>query len=706
MKPLYESRLENLKSQEAVLKAKADSGNKEAKQMLKNVQSSISDVSTKVNNNEFSKEELYQEYNSQVIKDFASLYDKNIITKKDVQSYLFDEQKFDTEKKQWALTYDQKEREIALKKKEVDLQKSIANGTFTDYAAKVEDKEESEYQIANKEKGDLFNQITSQIGANDATFASMNTKQKAEYIANLDLDDPSKIKAKNISPELRNAIIKYKKINNTMLDFYSDALKNAQPTIIGSFGDMQNSYFNDKDSELALDKVENYLPITAKVIKDAKKKGKQLTWGEIPEDYRYAIQVEFLSQHRREGGLSDDQAKVYATNEYIMKNKIKNKNIVNSLNKTNTDRGEEQGYFEEAWTGIKELGKTFGGVASDVGSSFKWGFNAIKEGVDYADKQYDKDMKESFVPTAKNFKGLANVTPLAPLTTVVRSGMFREEENLGNIESRDVLGRQNIGDRFDLYKNSLDISMKDKFGSESPYQVSKKAVSYSTAIKEQKGTAELIKQTIIATNPDAAVPEGENFTIKEKGAGFEVTYQVKTKDGYVTAEPVYLDKLPAQLQGTFQQKQDEWDKSIYNPNFKIPSFNFETPKDSKDSEEILTNLATYGQLDKGIVEALYTSGLLLPVDSYVDNYVNDSVQEKNKQYIDNFRNQVYKTKTEVINGNLYSTIMYNDITTGKSKQTEPIPHKIFNEQVEAIDIQLDLLQKVDSLKQQQLSKLK
>ena len=250
------------------------------------------------------------------------------------------------------------------------------------------------------------------------------------------------------------------------------------------------------------------------------------------------------------------------------------------------------------------------------------------------------------------------------------------------------------------------MELKNKFDTESPNQRYRKAVSYSTNIKEQKQTAELLRQTILASAPDAEIPSGDNFTVKQSGSGYEVTYQVKTNKGLVTSEPVYLDKLPEQIQNTFQQKQDEWQKSIYNPTFKIPPFSFETPKTKSEAEEIINNLAVYGELDSSIVEQLYISGLLLPVDTYLDNYVSEDIQSRNAQAIQNFKNQSYKTDTKVINGNLYSTITYKDIISGKQIQTKPEPHRVFNEQVESVDIQLSLLRRVDKLKQEQLAKLK
>ena len=706
LKPIYEGRLKDLKEQEAIIQAKVDSGDKKAKQSLTNIQNTIESTSVKIKSGGFTKNELYAEYNDSFIKDMASLYDKNVITKKDVQDYLFDEVKFDTDQKQWALTFDQKEREIALKQKEVSMQGAITNGTLTEYPTTPEEKKDSEFTTFNKEKTASFQDVVNKLSISNPDFAKKSTREKATYLANLDVEDPSKIKDKSITPELRNSIIKWQKLNENSANFYSDNLKTVQPTIIGSFQDMQNSYFKDKNSELALDKVGAYLPNTSRVIKEAKKSGKQLSWADISEDDRYAIQVEFLSQYRREGNLSDDQTKVFATNEYIMKNKIKNKALVTNLNTLDKERGTaEMGYFKTLWEGVKETGKDIGGHIMDIGSGFKAGFNAISEGSEYAQKQYDKDIAESYKGDPRKMAGVFNIIP-TNLVAAAINPLISEEENLRNIESRDLLGRENIANRFETYKNNMDVQMKEKFGTESPFQKYQKAVSYSTTIKEQKTTAELIRQTIMATAPDAAIPEGDNFTVKQKGAGFEIMYQIKEKEGLINAEPIYLDRLPETLQRLFQQKQDDWQKSIYNPNFKVPAFTFETPKTVEEAEEVFDNITTYGGLDTQTANSLYASGILSTASSYVDHYVSKDVQKRNAQAIEAFENQKFKTNTKVLNGQLWATITYNDIESGKLIQTKPSVISMPNEQIETIDVQLSLLSRVDRLKQEQLASLK
>ena len=706
LKPIYEGRLKDLKEQEAIIQAKVDSGDKKAKQSLTNIQNTIESTSAKIKSGGFTKNELYTEYNDSFIKDMASLYDKNVITKKDVQDYLFDEVKFETEQKRWELTFDQKEREIALKQKEVSMQEAITNGTLTEYPTTPEEKKDSEFTTFNKEKTASFQDVVNKLSISNPDFAKKSTREKATYLANLDVEDPSKIKDKSITPALRNSIIKWQKLNENSANFYSDNLKTVQPTIIGSFQDMQNSYFKDKNSELALDKVGAYLPNTSRVIKEAKKSGKQLSWADISEDDRYAIQVEFLSQYRREGNLSDDQTKVFATNEYIMKNKIKNKALVTNLNTLDKERGTaEMGYFKTLWEGVKETGKNIGGGIMDIGSAVKRGVNTISEGSEYAQKQYDKDISESYVGDHRKMAGIFNIIP-TNLVAAAINPLISEEENLRNIESRDLLGRENIANRFETYKNNMDVQMKEKFGTESPFQKYQKAVSYSTTIKEQKNTAELIRQTIMATAPDAAIPEGDNFTVKQKGAGFEIMYQVKEKEGLINAEPIYLDRLPETLQRLFQQKQDDWQKSIYNPNFKVPSFTFETPQTEEEGKEIFRNLVTYGQLDENIAESLYASGKLATASSYVNRYVSKETQKRNEKAIDVFEKQKFKTNTEVINGRLWSTITHQDIQNGKLVQTDPFLISMPNEQIETIDVQLSLLHRVDKLKQEQLASLK
>ena len=72
------------------------------------------------------------------------------------------------------------------------------------------------------------------------------------------------------------------------------------------------------------------------MIKDAKRKGKQVSWADLSTDARYAIQAELLNAHtnKNKNDLSGDEYTINKTASYILQKKIKNKNIVESINES------------------------------------------------------------------------------------------------------------------------------------------------------------------------------------------------------------------------------------------------------------------------------------------------------------------------------------------------------------------------------------
>ena len=148
------------------------------------------------------------------------------------------------------------------------------------------------------------------------------------------------------------------------MDTYEKTIKSFQNVAISSFQDMQAEYFKS-GNDLKIDNVASYAPTLAGVIKNAKKNGRQLSWADIPTDSRYAIQAELLNAHtgKNKSNLSADQLLINKTASYLMTSKIKDKNILNSVNqasKTLDDKGywENAGdFFGNLWEEVKYKGR-------------------------------------------------------------------------------------------------------------------------------------------------------------------------------------------------------------------------------------------------------------------------------------------------------------------------------------------------------------
>ena len=111
VKPKYEQDLAELKRQKVEYQANIASGKeKEDKTLTNALDEKITKLSSKVNSNLFDRNDAYNAYSENYIDNMADAFDKNVITKKDIDDTGFQLMKFQVEDKRWALNYQQKER--------------------------------------------------------------------------------------------------------------------------------------------------------------------------------------------------------------------------------------------------------------------------------------------------------------------------------------------------------------------------------------------------------------------------------------------------------------------------------------------------------------------------------------------------------------------------------------------------------------------
>ena len=718
VKPIYQKNLDTQQKYYETMKAQVDSGKiKDVNKVLPALELNLKQLKNKVDSNSFTKQDAYSLYSDEYLDNMASSFDKDIITKKEVEDAAFQEYKFATENKHWELTFDQKERENALKQKEVSLLEAQTFGTKTKVEQDTEgtEQEKSRLQTHYEEYDAVTKQLFSSLERDDPEFAKKNYTQKMAYINGLDFSDPTKPKGKfsKTTVDLHNS---WKPMVNANREAIEEEVKSNQKIAIGAFYDMQDSHF--AGNELDLENTSAYLPITSQLIKDAKSKGnKKLSWADIPTDKRYAIQAEFLNANKNfnSGDYDWDDKKMKATASYVLTSKIKDKNVLNSVITADKNyKNSDQGYIEEGWEGVKEVGKLALGVASDVGSSFKWGYNAIKEGTDYADKKFDKDMKESYKPDFNKMSGILNVTPHKFLYALSKP-ILREEENLENIESRDLLGRQNIGERFKVEQETLKARRNLKFDSATRNLDYKYGFSFSTENKAQKPIAEELKQLILTTKDVQdnlkPVPEkGENnYTISQKGTGYEISYIAGGDDedlkGKITK--IFVEELPANLQSSVDQTKDSWSKSFYNPNIVLPTFKIDGYETQAEAEKAVTNLINYGNIDKGTAEQIANlkSGVFKPTMEYIRQDISEVIYKANEQKVKSFLNQDFTTSTTLSqDGRVKTIVKYKSILDGQETVSEPY-YPNFVEKDDAL-MRLYAQEKVDNIKKQELKLLK
>ena len=711
VKPKYEQDLAELKRQKVEYQASVASGKeKEDKTLTNALDEKISKLSSKVNSNLFDRNDAYNTYSENYIDNMADAFDKNVITKKDIDDTGFQLMKFQVEDKRWALNYQQKEREIALKNKEVSLIEQQSLGTKVEVPTGSEDQgDKTEFEKSLSARRGLYQEIEAELNQTNplvgkVPFSELSEKEKINYINTLDFSDKTRVKG-DFSKDLVNKVQDYNQIRKTHVDTYEKTIKSFQNVAISSFQDMQAEYFKP-GNDLKIDNVASYAPTLAGVIKNAKKNGRQLSWADIPTDSKYAIQAELLNAHtgKNKGNLSADQLLINKTASYLMTSKIKDKNILNSVNQASKTL-DDVGYFENAgnffnnlWEEVKYKGKMVG----TLGTLFKEGVDAASE-----------EMQNIRAEKVKNLEKV-NYLDIVPQAYAIRNTygrIIQEEEDLDNIEARDLGGRLNIGTRFRNAQSAINQTTMSNYDNMSPNLKSSYAYAFSTENKAQKPTADLIRQLVL-TNEEVQsgakdIPNAtNNFTITPSGEGYSVNYIAKgDKENEITS--VYFAKLPEALQGMVDKTKDNWNRSVYNPSLQFEDINFRPIGTHEEAENIIKNVKRYGSgipNDPFIVDI--ERGIFKPSIEYVRQDVSEDVYQKFKSQIDKFLSQNFSVKTRVdeTSNMMISDIYYTNIKDGQ-KAVKTIPHIGLIEK-DDIYMQLNIATEVDILKKQALKSLK
>lgn len=720
VKPKYEQTLSALQKQKAEYEASVASGKeKEDKVALNTLTEKIDKLSSKINTNSFNKNDAYNLYSQEYIENMAEAFDKNIITKRDIDDTAFEVAKFYQDKMQWELSFDQKERELALKNKEVGLLEAQRLGTKVETTTDSEKDERSSWQKSFEAKNRMYKEIESELVNSDVMvgntpFSELTTEQKASYINSLDFSDKTKING-NFSKNLVNKVDEYNQVRKVHVDTYEKTIKNFQSVAISSFQDMQAEYFKP-GNDLKIDNVSAYAPTLANVIKDAKRKGKQASWADLSTDVRYAIQAELLNAHtnKNKSNLSGDEYTINKTASYILQKKIKNKNVLNNVQTANKPNELIGGLEDTGVLGLK-------GWLGDVGTFFKrasaipgYYYDLATEGRAYADKEEQRKAKDSSYQysdaSGNSVLGILPFQRTIGKTINTLAPFLREEEDLDDIESGDLGGKLNIGTRFrntqQLVKNQT-ISNYDKL---SPNLTSTFSWAFSTENKAQKPTADLIRQVVLTNeevqNNSKGVPNStNNFTITPKGSGYNISYIAKgDKEDEITS--VYFSKLPVALQGMVDQTKDNWNRSIYNPSLKLEDFNITPVTSIKESEKIISNIAKYGDNIPNI--PLITDverGLFKPSIEYIRQDTPKNAYEKYKEKVETFLNQDFKVKNFINqNGALQYNIYYKDLYDGGEKVKQYIHEGLIEK--DDILMRLNAASKIDEIKKESLRNLK
>jgi len=655
LKPVYEEEVKNLKLQEAAIKAKADTGDANSKENLKRIKVVISEASTKANRVDFTKNDLYNHETSRFISNMASLYDKDIVTKRDTDNLPFEVMKFETDTALKIRGIEADERANELKDAENKLTSSAMGGDAVVRETPDEEVELTDIQKTQKKLNQTAAALDTYLSQNIEGYDDMDAQEKWEYKLHYNPADLTVKGNKNtalvLANDFKNSQKQYAEMATATDNTLTKAVKDSYNSLIGGKANLGNLA---KTMPLTANLLQNQKGIKFESLHNSQKKGLIVEWA--------ANKMQFDKPD------SKDVQAMY--NAVIIKNKTAVSKIksdvaeeVSNTIKNTTDTVEGAmltGYKNLVWGAVKNYGVDLvGGIAQNL-------YNRAAYGSDYAKEQ----SKKWFGEDERDF---ANQWELSK-KQMSRDWTDRfggEDTNLTELEPRDLAVRkgktsQDVQSRFNTLDADVKIRVQDIAAS---YQENIKeftAFNFSTEDKLQKPTTQKLRAAILDI-VDADVPKQTNdYTISREGAGYRVNY-LNMEDKKVS---VIIPKLAPSVIGMIDEKKANWMKDPKNNKIILSPLVIQpivTPKDSQNKVEALVeNIEDSGILAPQVLEDMRRNPANTPLASVADNINNVKQQygvdfyNKNQKKIDEILSDTYTAVPYSTGGSFKVRIDYNE----------------------------------------------
>ena len=642
LKPVFKKQVADLKLQEAAIKAQADAGDETAKESLKKIKTIISETTTKADRTDFTKKDLYNYEISSFVSNMASLYDKDVVTKRDISDLPFEIMKFETDTALKIRDIEAKERANALKEEENKLTTSAMGGDIVVRETPDEEEKLTDVQKTQKKLNQTAAALDTYLSQNIDGYDDMSAQQKWEYKLHYNPADLTIKGNKNtalvLTNDFKNSQKQYSEIASTTENSVGKAVKDSYNSLIGGKVNLGNLA---KTMPLTASLLQNQKGIKFESLHNSQKKGLIAEWAANKMQY--------------DKPESKDVQSMY--NAVIIKNKtelskidsITAKNVFETIkdNTDNTETGTITPIVKGATSYIKNmiLDKSW----EQAGRLKNWAVF----GKEYAEEEFKKGM----IQDEREFKNQIATS----VKQVARDWIDRfggEDTNITELEPRDLAVRggkisPDVQSKFRTLDTDVQSGIQDIAAS---YQANIKefsAFNFSTEDKLQKGTAQKLRASILDIK-GADVPKQTNdYTISREGSGYRVNY-LNTKDEKVSE---ILPKLDSSVIGMIDEKKADWMKDPKNKKITLNPLLIKpinSPKDSQNRVEALVeNIEDSGILAPQVLEDMRRNPANTPLAS-----VADLVEKVKQQYGADFYNK-NKNKIEEILSDTYTAVPYS-----------------------------------------------
>lgn len=636
LKPVFKKQVSDLKLQEAALKAQADSGNEVAKENLKKIRTIISETTTKSDRTDFIKKDLYNYEINSFVSNMASLYDKDIVTKRDTDNLPFEILKFNTETALKIRGIEADEKANTLKEAENKLTTSAMGGDVVTRETPDEEVELTDVEKSQKKLNQTASSLDTYLSQNIAGYDDMSSKEKWEYKLHFNPADLTIKGNKNtalvLANDFKNSQRQYAEMATVTEDSLNKAVKDSYNILIGGAANLGNLA---KTMPLTASLLQNQRGLKFESLHNSEKKGLIAEWAANKMQY--------------DRPSSKDVQSMY--NAVIIKNKT-------TLSKINSTTAKQVFDTIKDTTDDVETGSItpiVKGVASYIKNvildkSFEQANrlkNWVSFGKDYAEQEYKKGREQ-------DIQELQNQLDISS-KQISRDWLDRfggEDTNITELEPRDLATRKGVSSQDIQGKFSmLDTDVKTRIQTiAASYQANTKefsAFNFSTEDKLQKETAQRLRASVLDV-AGADVPKQTNdYTISRESSGYRVNY-LNTKDEKVS---VIVPKLDSSVIGMIDEKKADWMKDPKNNKIILSPLIIQpitSPKVSQNKVEALVeNIADSGILAPQALEDMRRNPANTPLASVADLTSNVKQQygvdfyNKNRSKIDEILSESY-----------------------------------------------------------------
>ena len=642
LKPVYKKQVADLKLQEAAIKAQADTGDETAKENLKKIKTIISETTTKSDRTDFTKKDLYSYETNSFISNMASLYDKDIVTKRDTDNLPFEILKFNTDTALKIRSIEADERANALKEEENKLTTSAMGGDAVVRETPDEEKKLTDVEKSQKKLNQTATSLDMYLSQNVDDYDDMSAQQKWEYKLNFNPSDLTVKGNKNtalvLANDFRDSQKQYSEMASATENSVRKAVKDSYNSLIGGSANIGNLA---KTMPLTASLLQNQKGVNFESLHNSQKKGLIAEWAANKMQYDKPDSKDVQSMYN--AVIIKNKTELSKINSTVAKNVFET--IKDSTD--NTETGTITPIVKGVTSYIKNmvLDKSW----ERAGRLKNW----ITFGKDYAEEEFKKGMAQD----AREFENQVS-TGIKQISRDWIDRFGGEDTNITELEPRDLAVRggktsPDVQSKFRTLDTDVKAAVQDIAAS---YQANIKefsAFNFSTEDKLQKQTAQRLRAAVLDIE-GASVPKQTNdYTISREGSGYRVNY-LNTKDEKVS---VILPKLDSSVIGMIDEKKADWMKDPKNKKITLSPLAIKpitSPKDSQSRVEALVeNIEDSGILAPQVLEDMRRNPANTPLAS-----VADLVEKVKQQYGTDFYSR-NRDKIEEILSDTYTAIPYS-----------------------------------------------